>query len=388
MTVSRTRAHSPYMEFAKLGPRSGEAEKTSRTHARSPYGEFANLDTGVKYSLGSSGVVNYPLSGLPVRLEDLELTGTPGYGYAPLLERIARYNGVTPDRVVLAAGTSMANHLAMAVTLEPGDEVLSETPTYELMVTAAEYLGATVRFFRRPMSEGFRIDPAEVERQMTERTRLIMITNLHNPTSVMVDDDTLREIGEIARKHRAYVLVDEVYLEALYEKRPRSAVHLGDQFLVTSSLTKAFGLSGLRCGWVLANPELTHRMWRINDLYGVNAAHPAELLSVIAFDNLPRVAAKAEELLATNRRALEAFLQNRDDLDYVLSPHGTTIFPRPRFCTVDDLDRRLREKYDASVVPGKFFYMPENFRLGISGPVDTTAEGLKRLGLALDELRS
>ena len=110
--MSRTRAHSPYMEFAKLGPRSGEAEKTSRTHARSPYGEFANLDTGVKYSLGSSGVVNYPLSGCRCGWRIWSLTGTPGYGYPPLLERIARYNGVTPDRVVLAAGTSMANHLA------------------------------------------------------------------------------------------------------------------------------------------------------------------------------------------------------------------------------------------------------------------------------------
>ena len=93
-------------------------------------------------------------------------------------------------------------------------------------------------------------------------------------------------MGEIAKARGARVLVDEVYLEAFYGRRPRPAFHFGDQFLVTSSLTKAFGLSGVRCGWVLADPEVVHRMWRINDLYAATPAHPAELISVIAFDHL------------------------------------------------------------------------------------------------------
>ena len=114
------------------------------------------------------------------------------------------------------------------------------------------------------MENGFRVDPAEVQRRITPRTRLIVLTNLHNPTGAALIDRLLRAVGEIARKHGAYVLVDEVYLEAMYEKRPQPAIHLGEQFLVTSSLTKGFGLSGLRCGWVLANPEVTKRMWHIN----------------------------------------------------------------------------------------------------------------------------
>ena len=100
--------------------------------------------------------------------------------------------------------------------------------------------------------------------------------------------------------------MDEVYLEAMYDQRPQPAIHLGEQFVVTSSLTKAFGLSGLRCGWILANPELTRRMWHINDLYGVNAAIPADLLSVIALDNLDRVSMRAKKLLEANRPALDA----------------------------------------------------------------------------------
>jgi aspartate/methionine/tyrosine aminotransferase len=181
------------------------------------------------------------------------------------------------------------------------------------------------------------------------------------------------------------VLVDEVYLEALYERRPRPAVHLGDHFLVTSSLTKAYGLSGLRCGWVLANPELTQRMWHINDLYGVNAAHPAELMSVIALDNLERVAARAKKLLAANRPVLDSFLRSRDDIEYVRPEFGTSRLSQVLHGTVDQLDRLLREEYETSVVPGSYFGMPEHFRVGIGGDPEMTRAGLERLGLALDK---
>lgn len=257
-----------------------------RTRSGSPYMQFAKLRSGAKYNLATSGVMSYPLAELPVQLKDLEINGTDIYGYPPLQERLARLNGVPPECVVAAAGTSMANHLAMAATVEPGDEVLVEHPTYELLVSTLEYLGASVRYFERRVEDGFRIDPEEVGRKITSRTRLIAITNLHNPSGALADEETLRAVGEIAKHHNSLVLVDEVYLEALFEQRPRPAFHLGEQFLVTSSLTKGYGLSGLRCGWVLAAPELAERMWQINNLYGVNAAHPAELLSVIALDNL------------------------------------------------------------------------------------------------------
>ena len=359
----------------------------SRTRARSPYMEYAKLRSAATYNLATSGIMSYPISGLPVRIEDLEINGPTLYGYTPLRERLAQHNGVTPDRVVTAAGTSMANHLAFAATLSPGDEVLVEHPTYELLVTTIGYLGATVRYFERRMEDGFCVNPAEVAQNMTAQTRMICLTNLHNPTGALIDDATLRAVGDIARGNRAYVLVDEVYLEALYDQRPRSAIHLGDHFLVTSSLTKAFGLSGLRCGWVLANPDLAERMWHINDLYGVNAAHPAELLSVIALDNLDIVIGRAKQLLAANRPPLEAFLQSRDDLEYVLPQHGTIVFPKLRNGNVEALDRLLREKYDTAIVPGSYFDMPQYFRIGIGGDPAMTRTALDRLGEGLNEFR-
>ncbi len=359
----------------------------SRTHSGSPYMQFAKLRSAAKYNLATSGIMSYSLAELPVQLGDLEITGSDLYGHAPLRERLARRNGVTPDCVVTAAGTSLANHLAMAATLDPGEEALVEHPTYELLVTTLQYLGATVRYFERRLEDGFRVDPAEVERQMTPQTRLIVLTNLHNPTGAYIDETTLRAVGDLAKRNNARVLVDEVYLEAMYEQRPRPAIHLGAHFLVTSSLTKGYGLSGLRCGWVLANPELAQRMWHINDLYGVNAAHPAELLSVIALDNLNRVAARAKNLLDSNRPTLDAFLRSREDIDYLRPEFGTVAFPALKSGSVDSLDRLLREKYETSIVPGRYFDMPQHFRVGIGGDPAMTRAAFERLAMACDDLR-
>jgi len=277
--------------------------------------EFAKLSSDAKYNLATSGIMSYPLAELPVKIEDLEINGTGPYGYRPLVERIARYNGVSAECVMTAAGTSFANHLAMAASFDPGDEVLIEHPTYELLDSTALYLGADLNRFERRFEEGFCLDPNEVERQISPRTKLIIVTNLHNPSGNYADENTIRAVGEIAKSHGARVLVDEVYLESFYENRPKPAFHYGEHFVVTSSLTKAFGLSGIRCGWVLSSPQLAHRMWRINDLYAATPAHPAELISVIALEHLDKVAARAKALLEVNRKALNEFLDAQTTLD-------------------------------------------------------------------------
>jgi aspartate/methionine/tyrosine aminotransferase len=358
---------------------------SSRSAMRSPYMEFAKLHSGALYNLATSGMDGYPLAELGVRIESLEINGPTIYGYAPLQERLARKNGVSPDCVVAAAGTSMANHLAMAATFDPGDEVLIEEPTYELLVSTARYLGADIRRFPRRFEEGFRLDPEVVAKRITPRTRLVVITNLHNPSSVFTDAATLAAVGDVARSVGARVLADEVYLESVFDLPWRPAFQLGPHFIVTSSLTKAYGLSGLRCGWILAEPELATRMWRINDLYAATPAHPAELLSVIALDNLDRIRTRAENLLATNRRQLNSFLDSGHALDCVRPDLGTTVFPRLRGGDVDVFCERLKRQYDTSVVPGRFFEMPQHFRIGIGGPQEMTEEGLRRLGQALDE---
>jgi aspartate/methionine/tyrosine aminotransferase len=357
-----------------------------RREIRSEYLEWAKLRSHAKYNLATSGLDGYPLANLPVKIEDLEISAAGSYGYPPLQERLAKKNGVPPECVVAATGTSMANHLALAALIESGDEILIEQPAYDPLLKVAEYLGARVLRFPRRFEDGFQLDPREVERAMTPQTRVVVITNLHNPSSARTADSTLRLIGELAQTRGAYVLVDEVYLEACFDSEARSSFHLGPNFIVTSSLTKAFGLSGLRCGWILAPEALAERMWRLNDLFGVIPAHPAEMLSVIALDHLSEIAAYARARLDKNRLALAAFLDSRKDLVTIRQETGTTAFPQFLPGRVDVLCQLLREKYETSVVPGRFFEMPDHFRIGIGGETKMLEEGLARLEHALDEM--
>ena len=355
------------------------------THAQSEYMEWAKTLSHARFSLATSGVQNFPLARLGARLEDLELSVPGGYGYPPLQQRLAARAGVDPDCVVAATGTSMGNHLAMAAVLQPGDDVLIEHPAYGPLLDVASYLGARIIRFPRLFEQDFRIDLDALRSAITPRTRLIVLTNLHNPSNALVPDETLHALGQLARDAGAWVLVDEVYREALFDPSSRSAFHLGDNFLVTSSLTKAFGLSGLRCGWILAPPEMARRIWRLNDLFGVIPAHVAERLSVLALDRLDEIAAWARAILAPNRARLESFLRSRRDLSYFLPPAGTVVFPRLLSGSVDDFCRLLREKYEGAVVPGHFFEMPAHFRLGMGGESGMFAAALERFAAALDD---
>ncbi len=352
----------------------------------SDYMQWAKTRSGARFTLATSGLINYPLNELPVTLEDMELSGPSLYGYEPLQQALAGKCEVDPESVVHATGTSMANHLAMAAIIERGDEVVIEQPAYDPIVAVARYLGADVKRFTRTFDEGFRINVREIERAVSGRTRLIVITNLHNPTGALTDGDTLKEIGEIARGCGARVLVDEVYLETMFDQARPYAFQLGKEFVTTSSLTKAYGLSGLRCGWALAEAPLAKKMWRLNDLFGVIPAHPAERLSVIALANLERIARRAKALLETNRPLLNRFLDSRDDIEAVRPRFGTVAFPRLKRGSVDALCALLREKYETTIVPGHFFEMPEHFRIGIGCDSEMLAAGLERLGAALDEI--
>jgi aspartate/methionine/tyrosine aminotransferase len=352
----------------------------------SEYIEWAKTRSQATFNLATSGVMNYPMAKLPVRLEDIELSGPSWYGYEPLQEALAAKCGVATENVVAAIGTSMANYLAMATILNPGDEVLIEHPAYDPLTSIARYLGAELKRFERRFDEDFRVDPGAIERAATNRTRLIVITNMHNPSSAIVDADTMRRIGEIARRVGARVMVDEVYLEALFDEPRPHAFHLGGEFVTTSSLTKAYGLSGLRCGWILAEPELAERMWRLNDLFGNIPAHSAERLSVIALANLDAIRDRARSLLKGNRVLLDQFLDSRNDLETARPPFGTVVFPRVKAANVDKLCSVLREQYETSVVPGKFFEMPDHIRIGIGCNSAMLEGGLERLGAALDKM--
>jgi aspartate/methionine/tyrosine aminotransferase len=352
-------------------------------HKHSDYMQWSKTQSRARFNLATSGVASFPFCELPIDLKELEINGENSYGYAPLQQAIAAHHGVDPDCVVESAGTSMANHLATAAIIEPGDEVLIEHPAYGPILDVAEYLEANVRRFPRREENGWAIDPEEVRRYVTPKTRLIVITNLHNPTSVLTPESVLREIGDIARSIGALVLVDEVYLDAVYENTPRTSFHLGPEFVVTSSLTKVYGVSGLRCGWILAQPDLAWKMRRLNDLYSATPVYPGELLSVVAFHHLHLLRERARRIVEADRKLLRDFIKKESAVSVVEAEWGTTAFPRLVNGNTEAFLERLRSEFDTSAVPGRFFEMPEHFRIGMGVNIEMFAEGLNRISCAL-----
>ncbi|HLJ50992.1 MAG TPA: aminotransferase class I/II-fold pyridoxal phosphate-dependent enzyme [Bryobacteraceae bacterium] len=352
------------------------------------YMEWVKLKAGATFELGTSAVPRVAIEELPGARDVVDLSDFNLYGYRPLVAEVARRYSVNPNQVITTQGTSMANYLAFGVLVGAGDEVLIEKPAYEPLLSVAKLLGAGIRRFARPYRDGFQIDMVDLESKLTRKTKLIVVTNLHNPSGVLVSDDVLREIGRMAKRVGAHVLVDEVYLDLMFDRRPPTAVHLGDNFIVTSSLTKSYGFDGLRCGWVLANPKLTEEMWRLQDFFGVNGAIPAEKISTLAFQNLDRFAARSRRMLDTNRPLVDAFMaRHTEQLAWVAPDGGPVCFPRLKIGKDgSEFAERLYRDHSTRVIPGRFFEMERHFRLGFGCDTEVLHGGLDQISQALNKM--
>jgi len=356
---------------------------------------WAKEHAAARYNLANSGLLPCTLDELaPEGLEALRLplNGHNPDGHPPLLEAIAARYGVPPGQVAVAQGASGANFLAFAALVEPGDEVLVEQPTYEPLLAALTLLGARIRRFPRRFEDGYRPDLDTLRSELAQgRPRLVVLTDPHNPSGVLLPPEDLQEAARLTAAAGAHLLIDEVYLDACGPEasldsaassdRAASRVHLGPHLLATNSLTKSYGLSGLRCGWVLCGTAtLATRLRHANDAMAAGGPLPTEALAVHAFEVLPRLAERARTLIDPSLARVHALLEEHADrLDCVVPPHSMTVFPRlRREPTSDGLHDRLRQ-LETSIVPGRFFEDPRAFRLGFVRGPEEVAQGLENL---------
>lgn len=361
--------------------------KADLSQAWTPYVAWMKRAPEVAFNLMGSNLLHCQVEDLPGAREKLALDAFHEEGYEPLLSDIGGRYGVEPDQVSVATGASGANFLVCGALLQHGDEVVVERPAYDPLLGIPRFMGAEVRRFDRTFEDGFQIDPERIRRLMTPRTRLIFITNPHNPTGTLTDEATLREVGGIAEEYGARVLVDEVYLDSIHGRDLESSVTLSPTFISTSSLTKAYGLSGLRAGWALSDAQTSEKIRRVRDLVDGVGSFPSELLAHLAFGNLPALRARARSILEPNLTRLTTFMEDRDEVEWVPPAGGSVGFPRIKgLDDASDFVRILREEFDTGVVPGAFFEAPAHFRIALGGRGEILEEGLHRLGKALDRV--
>ncbi|MDB4936021.1 MAG: Aspartate aminotransferase [Labilithrix sp.] len=350
------------------------------------YIEWATKFYGkVPFDLASSGIPVAAWSELGVPEPDLDDMAV----FPALRAAIAMYNDVPAADVVPAMGTSHAVFLAYAAMLSPGDEVLVELPGYEPLTRAAEGLGAVVRTFERLAADGYAVSPERVAAAVTPRTRVIVVTNLHNPTGVRTSDATLRELAKIAEARGAYLLVDEVY--APFDELPDdgvfrgSARKLGPNVVAVSSVTKCYGLGMHRVGWVLGPPEVVQRAESavIATCGHLPLAHSAR--GSVALANVGKLAKRAKAMLAGKRDIAAQWAATLPNATWSAPTSG--LFGLVRLHDRTDLLPRIESwatDHGILVGAGTFFGIPNGFRLSwATQPRDRFEQGLEKLSALL-----
>jgi aspartate/methionine/tyrosine aminotransferase len=350
------------------------------TRPRSRYMEWSKHRPKPAIDLAGSNLLAGTLDDLPGAREAVEIAGESPDGYPPLVALIAARYGVAPENVATAVGCSGANFLALAALVESGDEVLFEQPGYDPLAGAAEMLGARVTRFERRFEEGWRLDTRRIAGALTPRTRAVLLSSPHNPSGVAATREELADVGRLAERNGIAVVSDEVYLDLVRaEDRHPPAATLSPAFVSTNSLTKAYGLASLRCGWALGSREVVERIRRARDVVDGWSPIPADRLSVLAFQHLDRLSERARRLVGANSGLLRAFLADRPELECV-PPHGTIAFPR--FADGRDATpfaERLLASCGVAVVPGAFFDAPPHFRISFGGATDALETGLRAI---------
>jgi len=339
-----------------------------------------------RYKLSASGVSAVTAEEIGLEPGDIQLHGENEYGDAALRAQIAARYGRTEAECMLGEGTSMVNALLMGALLTEPGRILFETPGYEPIRRIAEYFGAEVADVPRPFEACFQVDEGRLEGELRRGARAVWLTNLHNPSGALLDAAALQRIYAAVERAGAWLVVDEVYRE--FVPGLTSASGLGPRAVVTTSLTKVMGLSGLRIGWAIGDSKLLDRGRRLHGIFSAQTAYPSVCIARRALPQLGRLEERARRLAAEGRAVVREWLARHPEVREVEPAGGLVSFPRlPAGVDDVELSRRMLEKYETSLVPGSHFQAPGHVRLAAGAPRAELEAGLERLGQALAERR-
>ncbi|MCC6151096.1 MAG: pyridoxal phosphate-dependent aminotransferase [Planctomycetes bacterium] len=312
------------------------------------------------------------------------------YGDPRNIEWLATRYKCSGQNVVLTAGSSEANFLAFSAVLEPGDKVLIETPGYGQFNSLATFCGCRPVKLKRRAENGFAPDLTEFKRLLDDKTKLVVLTDLHNPSMAKLPADLLKDMVKAAGKKGATVLVDEVYIDHLpLNEHDDTSFHYGDNVIVTSSLTKVYGLSSLRFGWALAPVKIAGTMLDLADVVDPEISPICQNMAVKALANLSRLRSRTRGLHERNWGIVAEWLKTRKDIEAFVPPGGVVCWMRIKgLDETGSLATVLRNEYGVLVVPGEYFQSPGWLRVGYKNPPAELRDGLARIGRAIDDLKA
>jgi capreomycidine synthase len=352
----------------------------------------------VEIDIGSSGVQDYTLGELSEQvglswqsLQDMVLRDSRTLGDTALREAVARrWFGGTTERVIVTHGATEANYLVMTALLERGDEVVTFEPIYQQLAEVAEAVGCRVRKLPLRFENGFAPDFDEVEALVGPTTKMVVVNFPHNPTGRTLSPEEQLRLIEIAARGGAYLVWDAAFSELTHGAPPLpDPGRFYDRSISMGTLSKAFGLPGLRVGWVGAAPAVLERMVRIRDYLTLHLSPLIERLARAAIENADLLVAPRLRQAQANLQALARWIEEeREWVQWVPPQGGVTAFPRLLgLADVTEFCRRLAREQRVLLVPGVCFGHPQHVRLGFGGESGRLLLGLEHLASALREGR-
>lgn len=315
-------------------------------------------------------------------------------GSKALRESIANlYPGASADNVVVGNGTAEANYIAIWRLIEPGDEVVMMLPNYMQIWGVARGQGATVVPWRLREERGWEADVDELASLVTPRTKLIAVCNPNNPTGSILSEAAMERIVQLADKVGAWILSDEVYRGSELDGREsRSFWGLSDRVLVACGLSKAYGLPGLRIGWVAGPAPMIEDLWARKDYLSIAPSSLSDGLAQVALrpDVRPGILARTRGIVNVNLPVLVEWMQHHSPGFRLVPPRaGAIAYPRYSWAINSTrLMERLRDEESLLVVPGDQFGMDGFLRIGLGNEPAELKESLARMDRVIASLGS
>ncbi len=345
----------------------------------------------VEYDLSESGVLPVSLRELSEMGFDLEwaldtpLTYSQSNGTPQLREALSKiYPGTTIENFEVTNGTSEANYLAALTLLKDGDGFALEVPNYMQLWGVPRSVGAEISTFRLLQEQDWEPDWAEFERAVTPRTRMVYVSNPNNPTGSVLSASAMKRIVERCEATGTYLLADEVYLGAEIDG-PRTASFWGmsDRVIVTSGLSKAYGIPGVRIGWIVGPEDVVRECWSQHDSVTICPNKLSDAVARIAVqqENRERLYERGRALIQRNRRIFDAWVDGLGEGFSYISPQAGAIafLQYPSSTPSLELAERIRRNQSTLVVPGIHLGLEGYLRIWLGGKQDYFEEGLRRI---------
>jgi aspartate/methionine/tyrosine aminotransferase len=362
-------------------------------------------ETHVRYDIAESGI-------LPLSVDDLlhfeppearaatrdRLLALPlGYSEARGTEALrqqlaATYARGDAEHILVTTGAIEANFLLFNVLLDAGDHVIAPYPAYQQLYSVPQAIGCDVSLWHVGPDTGYRYDLAALEQLITPRTRVIVVNTPHNPTGAMLPPEDARRIYELGRDAGATVIGDEAYRWlAVPDGDPFAApmFDLGEHGVSVGTLSKPFGLPGLRIGWIAGPPDLVRRCWGMRDYISLSPGKLNDALAQLAMTHRDRIVDRNRRIIEANLATATRWMSDRSDFMSWTPPRGGLLALLKYDLPIASLELadRLATEYSVMLAPGSAFGYEHHLRLGIGQRPDLFEAGLRETGKCLDAVR-